>query len=72
MVLSVNTNAAALIALQNLNATEATLNTTQNRISTGLAVSSAKDNASVWAIAQGQRADIGALDAVTMSLNLAT
>ena len=72
MVLSVNTNAAALIALQNLNATEASLNTTQNRISTGLAVSSAKDNASVWATAQGQRADIGALDAVTMSLNRAT
>jgi flagellin len=72
MVLSVNTNAAALIALQNLNATEGQLQNTQNQVSTGLAVGSAKDNASVWAIAQGQRADIGALDAVTMSLNRAT
>jgi flagellin len=72
MVLSVNTNAAALIALQNLNATESQLESTQNEVSTGLAVGSAKDNASVWAIAQGQRADIGALDAVTMSLNRAT
>jgi flagellin len=72
MVLSVNTNAAALIALQNLNATEGQLENTQNQVSTGLAVGSAKDNASVWAIAQGQRADIGALDAVTMSLNRAT
>jgi len=72
MVLSVNTNAAALIALQNLNATEGQLENTQNEVSTGLAVGSAKDNASVWAIAQGQRADIGALDAVTMSLNRAT
>ena len=72
MTLSVNTNAAALIALQNLNATESNLQTAQNDVSTGLSVNSAKDNASVWAIAQGQRADIGALDAVTMSLNRAT
>ena len=61
-----------MIALQNLNATEANLQTTQNNVSTGLSVNSAKDNASVWAIAQGQRADINALDAVTMSLNRAT
>lgn len=72
MSLSVNTNQAALIALQNLNATESNLQTTQNDVSTGLAVNSAKDNAAVWAIAQGQRADISALDAVTMSLNRAT
>jgi flagellin len=72
MTLSVNTNQAALIALQNLNATESNLQTTQNDISTGLAVNNAKDNASVWAIAQGQRADISALDAVTTSLNRAT
>jgi flagellin len=37
-----------------------------------MAVSSAKDNASVWAIAQGQRADIGALDSVKLSLDRAT
>ena len=72
MSLSVNTNQAALIALQNLNSTESTLQTTQNNISTGLAVNSAKDNAAVWSIAQGQRADISALDAVTSSLNRAT
>ena len=35
---SVNTNAGALIALESLNATNAQLNTTQNRISTGLKV----------------------------------
>ena len=44
MVLSVNTNAAALIALQNLNATESQLQSTQNEVSTGLAVGNAKDN----------------------------
>jgi len=72
MTLSVNTNNAALIALQNLNSTESNLNQTQNEISTGLKVGSAKDNAAIWAIAQGQRADINALDSVTQSLNRAT
>jgi flagellin len=72
MTLSVNTNSAALIALENLNASQSQLATTQNIISTGLKVGSAKDNASVWAIAQGQRADISALDSVQMSLNRAT
>ncbi len=38
----------------------------------GLAINNAKDNASVWAIAQGQRADIGSLGAVKMSLDRAT
>lgn len=71
MTLSVNTNSAALIALQNLNATNSDMTGVQGRISTGLKVASAKDNASVWSIAQNQRADIGALDAVTNSLNRA-
>jgi flagellin len=71
MAMSVNNNQAALIALQNLNKTNMNLGEVQNRISTGLAISSAKDNASVWAIAQGQRADIGSLAAVKMSLDRA-
>ena len=71
MAMSVNTNQAALVALQNLNKTNMSLGDVQNRISTGLAINSAKDNASVWAIAQGQRADIGSLAAVKMSLDRA-
>ncbi len=71
MAMSVNTNQAALVALQNLNKTNSNLGTVQNHISTGLAISTAKDNASVWAIAQGQRADIGALAAVKMSMDRA-
>ncbi|MFW2341048.1 flagellin [Brevundimonas sp.] len=66
---SVNTNVGALIALQNLNATNAELAVTQNRINTGKKVSSVKDNGAIWAIAQGQRADIGALGAVKQSLD---
>lgn len=72
MALSVNTNNNALVALANLNSTETQMSVTQNRISSGLAVSSAKDNAAVWAIAQGQRADIGALTSVKMSLDRAS
>lgn len=72
MTISVNTNNSALIALQNLNKTNSELGAAQNRISTGLKVQGPKDNASVWGIAQGQRADIGALSAVKMSLDRAT
>lgn len=60
MTVSVHTNSSAMIALQNLNVTNKSLEDAQQKISTGLAVSSAKDNASVYAIAQGQRADLGA------------
>jgi flagellin len=72
MALSVHTNDAALIALQNLNNTSGQLQEVQNRISTGLQINNAKDNAAVWAIAQGQRADIGSLGAVKSSLDRAT
>jgi flagellin len=69
--ISVHTNKSALVALQNLNKTNDELSDVQNRINTGLAIANAKDNASVWSIAQGQRADIGALSAVKMSLDRA-
>lgn len=72
MTTSVHTNTSALIALQNLNKTNERLADVQGRINTGLKVQGAKDNASVWAIAQGQRADVGALQAVKMSLDRAT
>jgi flagellin len=72
MALSVHTNDAALTALQNLNSTSSQLSEVQGRISTGLAINGAKDNAAVWAIAQGQRADIGSLGAVKSSLDRAT
>ncbi len=71
MAISVHTNQSALVALQNLNKTNDDLASAQNRISTGLKVQGPKDNASVWGIAQAQRADIGALNAVKMSLDRA-
>ena len=71
MALSVSNNASALTALQNLNATNEKLSEVQGRISTGLKIGSAKDDASIWSIAQGQRADIGALNSVKNSLDRA-
>jgi flagellin len=65
---SVNTNVGALVALQNLNATNMELSETQTRINTGLRVASAKDNGAVWAIAQNQRATSQSLNAVKESL----
>ena len=72
MTNSVHTNTSAAIALQNLTRTNERLGDVQSRISTGLKVQGAKDNAAVWAIAQGQRADVGALSSVKQSLDRAT
>src|SRR5690606_26179457 len=68
MANSINTNAGALIALQNLNATNRDLNVTQNRVNTGFKISTAKDNGAIFAIATNQRADIASLDAVKNSV----
>lgn len=66
---SVNTNFGALVALQNLNATNKQLDEVQSRINTGLKVASAKDNGAVFAIAQSLRSRVGALSAVNEGLD---
>ncbi|HEY9219663.1 MAG TPA: flagellin [Phenylobacterium sp.] len=68
---SVNTNVGAMVALQNLNSTNAQLFEVQNRINTGKRIISAKDNGAIWAIAQGQRATHSSLTTVKESLNRA-
>ncbi|WBT05540.1 flagellin [Brevundimonas vesicularis] len=68
MANSINTNYGANVALQSLNATNKALSTTQNRISTGMAVSSAKDSGAIFAIATNQRAEMSALGSVKQSL----
>lgn len=65
---SVNTNVGAMIALQSLAAINRELAVTQNRISTGLKIASPKDDGAIWAIAQGQRSESKAYDAVIASL----
>jgi flagellin len=71
MALSVNTNFGASVALQNLNSTNNQLSEVQNRISTGLKISSAKDNGAVYAIAEGQRARVSSIAAVRDGLSRA-
>jgi len=66
---SINTNNGAAIALQNLAMTQNSLQTVQQRLSTGLKVGSAKDNAAVYAIAQNTRANVAGLDSVKSSLS---
>ena len=68
---SVNTNAGALLALQNLGKTQGELSEVSNRISTGKKVNNAKDNGATWAIAQNMRGKVSALDAVKESLTRA-
>ncbi len=72
MALSVNTNAGAMMALQNLNKTNMDLTQVQNRINTGLEVAGAKDNGGIYAIAQRMRSQVAGYGAVQNSLDLAT
>jgi flagellin len=71
-MVSVNTNYGALVALQSLGQTQKQLADVQNHVNTGLKVSSAKDNGAVFAIAEGQRARVGALGAVSDGIDRAT
>ncbi len=68
---TINTNAGAMVALQNLNQTNRDLEQVQSRINTGLAISSAKDNGGIYAIAQKMRSDVAGYGAVRNSLDLA-
>ncbi|NWG54348.1 MAG: flagellin [Hydrogenophilaceae bacterium] len=61
---SINTNYGALVALQSLTATTKELDEVQNRVNTGLKVSSAKDNGAVFAIAEGQRVRLSSIASV--------
>ena len=66
---SIVTNPEAFVALRNLERTNEKLSKTQERLSTGLKVTSATDDASNFAIAQGVRGDVRALGAISQGLN---
>ncbi|MGI4745140.1 MAG: flagellin [Janthinobacterium lividum] len=68
MTLSINTNTAAMAALQSLSATTAALNATESQVSTGKKVSSASDNPAIYAISQSMTGNISGLSAVSDSL----
>jgi flagellin len=67
---SINTNVAAMTALQTLTQTNKQLTATQNRISTGYRVADASDNAAYWSIATTMRSDNAALSTVQDALGL--
>lgn len=67
---SINTNLAATSALRTLQATNTALDATQSRISTGLKIGEAKDNAAYWSISTTLKSDNKALSTVKDALNL--
>jgi flagellin len=67
---SINTNVAAMTALQSLTATNKSMVETQSHISTGLRVAEAADNAAYWSIATTMRSDKAALSTVQDALGL--
>jgi len=67
---SINTNPSAMTALQSLKVTNKALENTQNAISTGYRVATARDNAAYWSIATTMRSDNKALSTVQDALGL--
>jgi len=67
---SINTNFAALTALEALNHTNKNMLEAQKRISTGLRVSDAEDSAAYWSMATSMRSDHKSLSAVSDALGL--
>jgi flagellin len=70
LMTSLLTNASAITALQNLSATNRAMQTTQDRISTGMRVANASDNAAYWSIATTMRSDNNALSTVKDALGM--
>jgi len=67
---SILTNVSSLVALQTLKTINMGLEKTQNEISTGKSISSAKDNSAVWAISKVMEADVSGFNAISESLAL--
>jgi len=67
---SILTNNSAMVALQTLKSINKNLAMTQNEISTGKSVSSAKDNSAVWAISKVMESDVKGFKAISESLSL--
>ncbi len=67
---SILTNAGAISALSTLRSLNSEMENTQGRISSGLKVADAKDNAAYWSIATTMRSDNKALSTVQDALGL--
>lgn len=67
---SILTNNSAMVALQTLKSVNANLAETQNQISTGQRVATAKDNSAVWAISKVMESDVSGFKSISESLSL--
>ncbi|MCV3737134.1 flagellin [Rhizobium sp. TRM96647] len=67
---SILTNVAAMSALQTLRSINSSMEETQGRVSSGLRVGEASDNAAYWSIATTMRSDNMAISAVQDALGL--
>jgi len=69
MALTINTNVASLNAQRNLNSSQADLNKSMQRLSSGLRINSAKDDAAGLAISDRMTAQIRGLNQATRNAN---
>jgi flagellin len=67
---SILTNTSSMVALDTLRNINMDLASVQNEISTGKSVSSAKDNAAIWAISTVMSTDVESFKTISDSLNL--
>ena len=67
---SIMTNRSAIAAVDSLRSTDRYLTNTENRVSSGLRVASASDNAAYWSITTTMRSDDSAMGAVEDALGL--
>ncbi|WP_158965700.1 flagellin N-terminal helical domain-containing protein [Chachezhania sediminis] len=68
---SILTNNGAMVALQSLRYTNNQLEKTQNAISSGKSISTAKDNSAIFAISKVMESDASGFKAISASLSLA-
>lgn len=67
---SILTNTSAMVALQTLKGINSSLEKTQQEISTGKSVASARDNGAVWAISKVMESDVKGFKGIADSLSL--
>jgi flagellin len=70
MMSSILTNSSSMVALQTLRGINSSLMKTQDEISTGKSVASARDNSAVWAISKVMESDVKSFKGISDSLAL--
>src|SRR5256885_12624252 len=69
MAMSINTNVQSLNAQRNLSTSQSSLSTTMQRLSSGLRVNSAKDDAAGLAIAERMNAQVRGMNVAVRNAN---